>query len=102
MLITAKKRYILEVLDSEGERYQDPKYITKGVEIVRTDTPRTTIPESSPQSCTAFLPYKSCGRVGNSSDSTVCIGGSQEGSTKEKPYPSYFFICIHFFFSPLF
>ena len=41
MLVLAKKRYILEVIDDEGIRHlEEPKYVVKGVELVRTDTPQ--------------------------------------------------------------
>ena len=37
--VTSKKRYIARVVDDEGTFYENPKLVTKGLEIVRTDTP---------------------------------------------------------------
>ena len=37
---TAKKRYILHVLDNEGVRYKTPKLKTMGLEAVKSSTPR--------------------------------------------------------------
>jgi DNA polymerase elongation subunit (family B) len=39
MIIPAKKRYVINVLDDEGLIYDEPKVKEKGIEIVRTDTP---------------------------------------------------------------
>lgn len=36
---TAKKRYIMNVFDSEGVRYEDPKLKMMGIEAVRSSTP---------------------------------------------------------------
>jgi DNA polymerase elongation subunit (family B) len=36
---TAKKRYILNVWDSEGVRYQEPKLKIKGIEAIKSSTP---------------------------------------------------------------
>ena len=36
---TAKKRYILNVWDSEGERYEEPKLKMMGIEAVKSSTP---------------------------------------------------------------
>ena len=36
---TAKKRYILNVWDSEGVRYEEPKLKIKGIEAIRSSTP---------------------------------------------------------------
>ena len=36
---TAKKRYILNVWDNEGVRYQEPKLKMMGIEAVRSSTP---------------------------------------------------------------
>jgi DNA polymerase elongation subunit (family B) len=36
---TAKKRYILNVLDKEGVRYEKPKMIMKGIEAIKSSTP---------------------------------------------------------------
>ena len=36
---TAKKRYILNVWDSEGVRYEDPKLKIMGIEAVKSSTP---------------------------------------------------------------
>ena len=36
---TAKKRYMLNVLDSEGVRYNEPKLKIKGIETTRSSTP---------------------------------------------------------------
>ena len=36
---TAKKRYILNVWDSEGVRYEDPKLKMMGIEAVKSSTP---------------------------------------------------------------
>ena len=36
---TAKKRYILNVWDSEGVRYEDPKLKVMGIESVKSSTP---------------------------------------------------------------
>ena len=36
---TAKKRYILNVWDSEGVRYDDPKLKMMGIEAVKSSTP---------------------------------------------------------------
>ena len=46
---TAKKRYILNVWDSEGVRYEDPKLKIMGIEAVKSSTPapcRTMIKEA--------------------------------------------------------
>lgn len=40
MLILAKKKYAMEVIDKEGEYYKSPKLKIKGIEIVRTDSPK--------------------------------------------------------------
>ena len=40
MLILAKKKYVVEVLDNEGEIYKKPKLSITGIEVVRTDTPK--------------------------------------------------------------
>ena len=37
---TAKKRYILNVFDSEGVRYKEPKLKIMGIESVRSSTPQ--------------------------------------------------------------
>lgn len=37
---TAKKRYILKVLSSEGVRYANPKIVMKGIEAVKSSTPK--------------------------------------------------------------
>jgi len=39
MVILAKKKYIANVLDGEGVRYETPKLKTVGVELVRSNTP---------------------------------------------------------------
>jgi len=39
VVITAKKRYGMLVWDSEGERFETPELIYKGLEIVRSNTP---------------------------------------------------------------
>ena len=36
---TAKKRYILNVWDSEGVRYEEPKLKMMGIEAVKSSTP---------------------------------------------------------------
>ena len=36
---TGKKRYIMQVLDSEGVRYKEPKIKIKGIECVKSSTP---------------------------------------------------------------
>jgi hypothetical protein len=36
---TAKKRYILNVHDSEGVRYKEPKLKMMGIEAVKSSTP---------------------------------------------------------------
>jgi hypothetical protein len=36
---TAKKRYILNVWDSEGVRYEEPKLKIKGIEAIKSSTP---------------------------------------------------------------
>ncbi len=36
---TTKKRYVLNVIDKEGIRYDTPKIISKGLEVVRSSTP---------------------------------------------------------------
>ena len=36
---TAKKRYMLNVWDSEGVRYQEPKLKMMGIEAVKSSTP---------------------------------------------------------------
>ena len=36
---TAKKRYILNVWDSEGVRYEEPKLKIMGIEAVKSSTP---------------------------------------------------------------
>ena len=36
---TAKKRYILNVYDSEGVRYKEPKLKMMGIEAVKSSTP---------------------------------------------------------------
>ena len=46
---TAKKRYILNVWDSEGVRYKDPKLKMMGIEAVKSSTPapcRTAIKDA--------------------------------------------------------
>ena len=46
---TAKKRYILNVIDSEGVRYSEPKLKMMGIEAVKSSTPsscRTAIKEA--------------------------------------------------------
>ena len=37
---TAKKRYILKVLSSEGVRYANPKIVMKGIEAIKSSTPK--------------------------------------------------------------
>jgi DNA polymerase elongation subunit (family B) len=37
---TAKKRYILKVLSSEGVRYAEPKIVMKGIEAIKSSTPK--------------------------------------------------------------
>lgn len=37
---TAKKRYILKVLSSEGVRYASPKIVMKGIEAIKSSTPK--------------------------------------------------------------
>lgn len=39
MIVVAKKRYVINVIDNEGKEYKEPKLNSKGIEIVRTDTP---------------------------------------------------------------
>ena len=39
MIVLAKKKYVLQVLDNEGVIYDEPKIKVKGIETVRTDTP---------------------------------------------------------------
>ena len=41
---TAKKRYILNVWDSEGVRYEDPKLKIMGIEAVKSSTPALVEP----------------------------------------------------------
>jgi DNA polymerase elongation subunit (family B) len=38
-IVTGKKRYIMQVLDSEGVRYKEPKIKIKGIECVKSSTP---------------------------------------------------------------
>ena len=52
---TAKKRYMLNVLDSEGVRYEDPKLKIMGIETTRSSTPqivRQRLKERFVSSCT--------------------------------------------------
>ena len=37
---TAKKRYILNVWDNEGVRYEEPKLKMMGIEAVKSSTPK--------------------------------------------------------------
>ena len=39
-IFTAKKRYILKVLSSEGVKYKEPKIVMKGIEAVKSSTPK--------------------------------------------------------------
>jgi DNA polymerase elongation subunit (family B) len=39
-IFTAKKRYILNVLSSEGVRYAEPKIVMKGIEAIKSSTPK--------------------------------------------------------------
>ncbi len=39
MIISAKKRYVINTLENEGYVYDEPKLSVTGIEIVRTDTP---------------------------------------------------------------
>lgn len=39
LLIIGKKNYYMAVLDDEGKRYDEPKYIYKGLKVVKSDTP---------------------------------------------------------------
>lgn len=40
MAVLAKKKYVVDVIDNEGERYEEPKLKYTGVEVVRTSTPK--------------------------------------------------------------
>lgn len=39
-IFTAKKRYLLNVLSSEGVQYSEPKIVMKGIEAVKSSTPK--------------------------------------------------------------
>lgn len=39
-IFTAKKRYILNVLSSEGVNYAEPKMVMKGIEAIKSSTPK--------------------------------------------------------------
>jgi DNA polymerase elongation subunit (family B) len=39
-IFTAKKRYILNVLSSEGVQYAEPKIVMKGIEAIKSSTPK--------------------------------------------------------------
>jgi len=39
-IFTAKKRYILNVLSSEGVKYSEPKIVMKGIEAIKSSTPK--------------------------------------------------------------
>lgn len=39
-IFTAKKRYILNVLSSEGVNYKEPKLVMKGIEAIKSSTPK--------------------------------------------------------------
>lgn len=39
-IFTAKKRYILNVLSSEGVEYAEPKIVMKGIEAIKSSTPK--------------------------------------------------------------
>ena len=39
-IFTAKKRYILNVLSSEGVQYSEPKIVMKGIEAIKSSTPK--------------------------------------------------------------
>ena len=39
-IFTAPKRYILKVLSSEGVRYNEPKIVMKGIEAIKSSTPK--------------------------------------------------------------
>ena len=39
-IFTAKKRYILKVLSSEGVMYKEPKIVMKGIEAIKSSTPK--------------------------------------------------------------
>ena len=39
-IFTAKKRYILNVLSSEGVQYTEPKIVMKGIEAIKSSTPK--------------------------------------------------------------
>lgn len=39
-IFTAKKRYILKVLSSEGVLYKEPKIVMKGIEAIKSSTPK--------------------------------------------------------------
>jgi DNA polymerase elongation subunit (family B) len=62
---TAKKRYILNVWDNEGVRYDEPKLKMMGIEAVKSSTPKPVrayikdalkiIMESTEEECIAFI-----------------------------------------------
>ena len=74
---TAKKRYILNVWDSEGVRYKEPKMKIMGLETARSSTP-------------AYFRDKLYAAfqiiIGKSNDELITFINGVRNETKERPY----------------
>ena len=74
---TAKKRYILNVWDSEGVRYKEPKMKIMGLETARSSTPQYFRDK-------LYAAFKII--IGKTNDELITFVNAVRAETKERPY----------------